>query len=75
MSFDKTKIKHKFDETIGKFHFYDHGFAVPNYLDGVKVGVTTSFDITHESVGMPNDEFYTSKTKFLEKYITYLPIE
>jgi hypothetical protein len=26
MSFDKTKCKHFFDETIGKFHFYDHLF-------------------------------------------------
>jgi glycosyltransferase involved in cell wall biosynthesis len=26
ISFDKTKIKHTFDESIGKFHFYDHPF-------------------------------------------------
>ena len=29
ISFDKTKIKHVFDETIGKFHFYDHLFCLP----------------------------------------------
>ena len=28
----ECKIKHNFDETIGKFHFYDHLFCVPNYL-------------------------------------------
>ena len=75
ISFDKTKIKHKFDESIGKFHFYDHSFCVPNYLDGIKIGVTSSFEITHESVGQPNWEFYQSKDKFLEKFGTKLPLD
>jgi GT2 family glycosyltransferase len=75
ISFDKTKIKHKFDETIGKFHFYDHGFCVPNYLDGIKIGVTSSFEITHESVGQPNQEFFDSKIKFVEKYKDVLPLD
>lgn len=75
ISFDKTKIKHLFDETIGKFHFYDHSFCLPNFLDGVKIGVTCSFDITHESVGQPNQEFFESKNKFLEKFGTKLPLE
>lgn len=75
ISFNKTKIKHKFDETIGKFHFYDHSFCVPNYLDGVKIGVTSSFEITHESVGRPNDEFWVSKDKFLNKWGHVLPLD
>ena len=75
ISFDKTKIKHKFDESFGKFHFYDHGFCVPNYLDGVKIGVTSSFEITHESIGQPNQEFYESKDKFVEKYGDKLPLD
>ena len=75
ISFNKTKIKHKFDESYGKFHFYDHGFCVPNFLDGVKLGVTSSFEITHQSVGQPNQEFFESKTKFLEKWIDKLPLE
>lgn len=75
ISFDKNKIKYKFDETIGRFHFYDHGFSVPNYLEGVKIGVTTSFDITHESVGQPNDEFWISKDVFLSKYKHTLPLD
>ena len=75
MAIDKTKIKHKFDETIGKFHFYDHGFCIPNYLDGVKIGVTSSFEIIHESIGQPNEEFYDSKTKFVEKYKNVLPLD
>jgi len=75
MSFDKTKIKHSFDESLGMFHFYDHGFCIPNFLDNVKIGVTFSFDITHFSVGQPNDEFFTTKEKFVEKYSTVLPID
>jgi GT2 family glycosyltransferase len=75
ISFDKEKIKHKFDTKIGKFHFYDHGFAVPNFLDGVKLGVTSSFEITHFSVGKPNDEFFESKKLFVEKYKEILPLD
>lgn len=75
ITFDKTKIKHKFDESIGKFHFYDHGFCLPNYLDGIKLGVTSSFEITHESIGQPNQEFFESKDKFVEKYKNFLPID
>jgi len=72
---DKTKIKHQFDETIGKFHFYDHSFCLPNFLDGVKIGVTSSFDITHQSVGQPNEEFFETKEKFVEKYKSVLPLD
>ena len=75
MAFNKTKIKHKFDDTIGKFHFYDHLFCVPNYLDEVKIGVTSSFEITHESVGRPNQEFFESKNKFVEKWGKVLPLD
>ena len=75
ISFDKTKIKHNFDETIGKFHFYDHSFCLPNYLDVVKIGVTSSFEITHKSVGQPNQEFFDSKIKFLEKWGHKLPLD
>jgi GT2 family glycosyltransferase len=75
IAFDKTKIKHMFDETIGRFHFYDHGFSVPNYLDGVKIGVTSSFEITHQSIGQPNQEFFDSKDKFLQKWGSKLPLD
>lgn len=75
ISFNKTKIKHFFDESFGRFHFYDHGFCVPNFLDGVKIGVTTSFEITHESIGQPNEEFFQSKDKFLEKWSNKLPLD
>lgn len=75
LSFDKTKVKHFFDETIGRFHYYDHPFCLSNFLDGVKIGVTSSFEITHESVGRPNEEFFRSKDLFLKKYKKHLPID
>jgi GT2 family glycosyltransferase len=75
ISFNKNKIKYTFDETIGKFHFYDHLFCLPNYLDGVNIGVTSSFEITHQSVGQPNQEFFDSKVKFLKKFSNHLPLD
>ena len=75
ISFNKNKLKHKFDETIGKFHFYDHSFTIPNYLDDVKIGVTSSFEIIHESIGQPNQEFWESKEVFLTKYKNKLPLD
>jgi GT2 family glycosyltransferase len=75
ISFDKTKITQGFDESIGKFHYYDHPFCLANYLDGVKIGVTSSFEITHESIGKPNDEFFASKDVFLKKYGDKLPLD
>jgi GT2 family glycosyltransferase len=75
LSFNKTKIKHRFDESIGKFHFYDHLFCLPNYLDGVKIGVTSSFEIIHQSIGRPNKEFYETKEKFVEKWKHVLPLD
>ena len=53
----------------------DHLFCVPNYLDEVKIGVTSSFEITHESVGQPNQEFWESKDKFLGKWLSNLPLD
>ena len=64
-----------FDKTIGKFHFYDHLFCLPNYLDWVKIGVTSSFEITHQSIGQPNQEFWESKDKFVEKWGEKLPLD
>jgi GT2 family glycosyltransferase len=75
ISFNKTKVKHQFDETIGRFHFYDHSFCLPNYLDGVKIGVTSSFDITHQSIGQPNQEFFDTKEKFIKKFGSVLPLD
>ena len=38
IALDKTKIKHKFDESFDGFHFYDLGFSFKNFISGVKIG-------------------------------------
>ncbi len=71
---DKTKIKHTFDEEFHGFHFYDLSFCLPNYLDGVKIGLTTQIRITHLSVGQTNQQWEGHKLRFEEKYKDNLPI-
>ena len=71
----KSKLKHYFDESIGGFHFYDHSFCLSNFLDGVKIGVTSSFEITHQSLGKPNEDFFVKKEEFLKKYGEFLPLD
>ena len=75
IAFDKTKIKHKFDETIKGFHFYDLGFSVPNHIDGVKVGVIFDIRVTHLSVGQTNEKWEENRKQFVEKYKSNLPID
>lgn len=71
---DKTKIKNTFDEEFNGFHFYDLGFCLPNYLNGVKIGVTTNIKITHLSIGQTNEQWEDNKKIFEEKYSKNLPI-
>jgi hypothetical protein len=75
MAFNKNKIKHKFDETIEGFHFYDLGFCVPNFLDDVNIGVIFNVRVTHLSVGKTNDSWERNRLYFSEKYKSDLPIE
>jgi len=75
MCFDKTKIKHKFDEQFEGFHFYDLSFCTPNYLDGVKIGVTTDIRLTHLSIGATNQSWEDKRKQFVEKYNDNLPID
>lgn len=71
---DPKKIIHKFDTNYGKFHFYDVSFCIPNYLDGVDIGVVTSFRILHKSIGETNDDWETNRVKFSKEYEDELPI-
>jgi glycosyltransferase involved in cell wall biosynthesis len=68
IAFDKTKIKHKFDEEFKGFHFYDIAFCFPNYLDGINIGVITDIKITHLSIGQTNQEWEENRKQFVEKY-------
>jgi glycosyltransferase involved in cell wall biosynthesis len=72
---DKTKIKHEFDTDFSGFHFYDLSFCLPNYLDGVKIGLTTDIILTHLSVGQTNQKWEDNKKLFEDKYSNKLPVK
>lgn len=71
---DKTKIKKTFNEEVVGFHFYDVTFCFENYLEGVKIGVTTVIRINHKSIGMTNDEWENNRQQFAERFKDNLPI-
>jgi glycosyltransferase involved in cell wall biosynthesis len=70
---DKTKIIHKFDETFTGFHFYDLAFCFPNYLAGVKLGVFTDIRVTHQSVGIVNEQWHINRKQFEGQYKDHIP--
>jgi GT2 family glycosyltransferase len=71
----KNRIKKNFNEKIKGFHFYDICFSVENFLEGVKIGVTTSFKIHHKSIGQVPNSWYFNRNVFLEMYGDALPIQ
>jgi glycosyltransferase involved in cell wall biosynthesis len=71
---DKTKIKKEFNEEVSGFHFYDVTFCFENYLEGVKIGVSTVIRINHKSIGMTNDEWEANRVIFAEKFKDNLPV-
>ncbi len=71
---DVNDVEHYFDEDFKGFHFYDLGFTIPNYLDGINIGVTTDIRILHESVGETNEKWEENRKLFVEKYKEELPI-
>ena len=71
----KQRIEHNFDETIPGFHFYDLGFCIPNYLDGVNIGVIFDVRVTHLSIGMTNESWEKNRILFSEKYKDELPLD
>ena len=71
---DKTKIKKIFNEEVVGFHFYDVTFCFENYLESVKIGVTTVIRINHKSIGMTNDEWENNRQQFAERFKDNLPV-
>jgi hypothetical protein len=71
----KGRIKHTFNEEFKGFHFYDLPFCVGNYMDGVKVGVTTKIMVTHKSIGIVNKQWEKNKLFFEALYEKYLPLK
>lgn len=73
---NKDKIKEKFDEKIGGFHFYDLDFTLANHLAGVKCGVIFNNPILHKSIGMTNEQWETTRQQFVDKWINNgIPLE
>jgi hypothetical protein len=71
----KNRIKKQFNEEFEDFHFYDISFCYDNFMEGVKIGVTTKFSITHKSIGMTNKKWEKNKMFFEALYSQYLPLE
>jgi len=71
---NKTKIKKSFNEEVVGFHFYDVTFCFENYLEGVKIGVTTIVRINHKSIGMTNDEWENNRQQFADRFKDNLPV-
>jgi glycosyltransferase involved in cell wall biosynthesis len=75
MMIHKDRIKHKFNEEFRGFHFYDLPICIENYIDGVKIGVTTKIKLTHKSVGITNKEWERNKLLFEALYEKKLPLK
>ena len=70
----KSQIKKEFNEQFSGFHFYDIPFCVENYLEGVKIGLTTKFGITHKSIGITNKQWEKNKLLFEALFEKKLPL-
>jgi hypothetical protein len=71
----KQRIKHTFNEQFEGFHFYDLPLCLENYLDGVKIGVTTKIRVTHKSIGMVNKKWEKNKLFFEALYEKNFPLK
>ena len=72
---NKKRIKCNFSNKVKGFHFYDVDFCFQNYLEGVKVGVTTEIKVTHKSIGMTNEEWELNRQEFAERFKDNLPVK
>jgi len=70
----KSLIKKEFNEQFEGFHFYDISFCVENQFEGVKIGLTTKFGITHKSVGITNKQWEKNKLLFEALFEKRLPL-
>jgi hypothetical protein len=75
IAIDKTKIKERFDENVGGFHFYDVYFSVKNFLGGVKIGVIFNVRLTHLSIGQTNESWEEKRQVFSTEYEDKLPLK
>ena len=71
----KGRIKKEFNEEFKGFHFYDISFCVENFLEGVKIGLTTKFGVTHKSIGVVNKQWEKNNLFFESLFDKQLPLE
>jgi GT2 family glycosyltransferase len=71
---NKNKIQKSFVEEFKGFHYYDISFCLENVLEGVKIGVIFDIKVTHNSIGMTNEEFENNRKQFIEKYKDIIPL-
>jgi glycosyltransferase involved in cell wall biosynthesis len=71
---DKTKLKKSFNENVKGFHFYDVTFCFENYLENVKIGVTTIIRVNHKSIGATNERWEENRVQFSETFKENLPV-
>ena len=74
MMVHRGRIKHNFNEEFEGFHFYDLPFCIDNFLDGVKIGITTKIMVTHKSIGQINNYWISNKEIFENKYGKHFPL-
>lgn len=74
MMVHRGRIKHKFNEEFKGFHFYDLPFCLNNFMDGIKIGVTTKIMVTHKSIGIINKQWEKNKLFFEGLYEKHFPI-
>ena len=70
----KSLLKKEFNEEFKGFHFYDISFCVENQFEGVKIGLTTKFAVTHKSVGITNKQWEKNKLLFEALFEKQLPL-
>jgi GT2 family glycosyltransferase len=70
----KSQLKKGFNEQFEGFHFYDISFCVENRFEGVKIGLTTKFGVTHKSVGVTNKQWEKNKLLFEALFEKQLPL-
>ena len=70
----KSHLKKEFNEEFKGFHFYDISFCVENQFEGVKIGLTTKFGVTHKSVGITNKQWEKNKLLFEALFEKQLPL-
>ena len=75
MMIHKGRIKHKFNEQFEGFHFYDLPICLDNYMDGVKIGITTKIRVIHKSIGMVNKKWEKNKLLFEALYEKNFPLK